>query len=232
MDTKSQDLFSARWSSADEMRKIMSADVYKDYVLGLIFYKAVSDSQLRTVVELLEESEPRDMHEAQEIYEGLKGKEEFVDVQDELKIRYGCAIEPEHTFTAFYNHINDGTFLVKELGEAFNDIEQSTIGNEGHRERNYPLHFGKYNVFDLLHLVFRHVDVEFVMHLHNHLCAERFARPRVFFGVQTPVDTHHRHLDNVCCGTLNGRIDGIALSKRTHGGVVRKNVWQIAFASE
>ena len=133
MDTKSQDLFSALWSSADEMRKIMSADVYKDYLLGLIFYKAVSDSQLRTVVELLEERKPRDMHEAQEIYEGLKGKEEFVDVQDELKIRYGCAIEPEHTFTAFYNHINDGTFLVKELGEAFNDIEQSTIGNEGHK---------------------------------------------------------------------------------------------------
>ncbi len=49
MDTKSQDLFSALWSSADEMRKIMSADVYKDYLLGLIFYKAVSDSQLRTV---------------------------------------------------------------------------------------------------------------------------------------------------------------------------------------
>ena len=67
MDTKSQDLFNALWSSADEMRKIMSADVYKDYLLGLIFYKAVSDSQLRTVVELLEESEPRDVHEAQEI---------------------------------------------------------------------------------------------------------------------------------------------------------------------
>ena len=50
MDTKSQDLFNALWSSADEMRKIMSADVYKDYLLGLIFYKAVSDSQLRTVL--------------------------------------------------------------------------------------------------------------------------------------------------------------------------------------
>ena len=108
----------------------------------------------------------------------------------------------------------------------------TTIGNEGHGERNYPLHFRKYDIANLLHLVFRHVEVEFVMHLHNHLCAERFARPRVFFGVQTPVDTHHRHLDNVCCGTLNGRIDGIALSKRTHGGVVLKNVWQIAFASE
>ena len=133
MDTKSQDLFSALWSSADEMRKIMSADVYKDYLLGLIFYKAVSDSQLRTVVELLEERKPKDMQEAQEIYEGLKGNDGFSDVQEELKIRYGCAIEPEHTFTAFYNHINDGTFLVKELGEAFHDIEQSTIGNEGHK---------------------------------------------------------------------------------------------------
>lgn len=32
---KQEELNSALWASADEMRKTMSADVYKDYLLGL-----------------------------------------------------------------------------------------------------------------------------------------------------------------------------------------------------
>ena len=34
------------WSCADIMRGSMIADEYKDYVLGLVFYKHISDSQL------------------------------------------------------------------------------------------------------------------------------------------------------------------------------------------
>ena len=41
-----RDLNSALWAAADEMRRVMSADVYKDYLLGLVFYKALSDKML------------------------------------------------------------------------------------------------------------------------------------------------------------------------------------------
>ena len=37
------------WSCADSMRGSMSADEYKDYLLGLVFYKHTSDSQLYDV---------------------------------------------------------------------------------------------------------------------------------------------------------------------------------------
>ena len=38
-----KDLQSSLWAAADEMRAKMTADVYKDYLLGLIFYKSLSD---------------------------------------------------------------------------------------------------------------------------------------------------------------------------------------------
>jgi len=31
------------WAGADDMRKSMSADDYKDYLLGLVFFKNLSD---------------------------------------------------------------------------------------------------------------------------------------------------------------------------------------------
>ena len=133
METKSQELFGALWGAADEMRKIMSADVYKDYLLGLIFYKALSDMQLEAVVDLLEDRKPASMQEAQSIYEKAQNSDSKDDLQEELRLKFGCVIAPQHTFTAFYNHINDGTFLIKDLSEAFIAIEQSGISKDGHK---------------------------------------------------------------------------------------------------
>ena len=46
MSLTARDLNAALWAAADEMRQVMSADVYKDYLLGLVFYKALSDKIL------------------------------------------------------------------------------------------------------------------------------------------------------------------------------------------
>lgn len=53
MSLTARDLNAALWAAADEMRLVMSADVYKDYLLGLVFYKALSDKILVEAYELL-----------------------------------------------------------------------------------------------------------------------------------------------------------------------------------
>ena len=52
MDNLNTKLFSA----ADNLRSKMDASEYKNYLLGLIFYKYLSDKLLQKVVELAEES--------------------------------------------------------------------------------------------------------------------------------------------------------------------------------
>lgn len=45
MSLTARDLNAALWAAADEMRSVMSADVYKDYLLGLVFFPTKSLSK-------------------------------------------------------------------------------------------------------------------------------------------------------------------------------------------
>lgn len=122
-------LGAALWDAANSMRGSMSADEYKDYLLGLVFYKHISDNQLYEVVDLLEDREPESLDEAQKLYEEAYNgdKEEWEDLQQELVEKYGFAISPENTFTSFYNKINDNTFTTDNLRQAMRDIEQKVM---------------------------------------------------------------------------------------------------------
>lgn len=121
----SKELFSALWSAADVMRQKMSADAYKDYLLGLTFYKSLSDKYLSKVALLLENDSEASLEDAQKLYEESKDSDDWEDLCEELKEDFGCIIQPEHTFVAFYNQINDGSFLLENLSQAFRNVEQS-----------------------------------------------------------------------------------------------------------
>ncbi|MBQ1335351.1 MAG: SAM-dependent DNA methyltransferase [Selenomonadaceae bacterium] len=120
----SQELNQALWNAANVMRSTMSADEYKDYLLGLVFYKYLSDRQLYAVVDLLEDREPESLEEAQKIYDESVNGEDWEDLQEELEEKYGFAIEPKYTFTALYNEINEKTFATDHLRQAMRDVEQ------------------------------------------------------------------------------------------------------------
>lgn len=119
------DLYQALWASADEMRATMNADKYKDYLLGLVFYKALSDRQLHAAYDLMNDAVPPSLDEAQECYEKAWESEDGDDLRDELSEKFDCVIAPKKTFTAFYRKVNDGTFMLDDLSQAFRDVEQS-----------------------------------------------------------------------------------------------------------
>ena len=49
----SKDLISVLWSGADILRSKMDANEYKNYLLGIIFYKYLSDSFLIKVYDMI-----------------------------------------------------------------------------------------------------------------------------------------------------------------------------------
>lgn len=123
-----RDLNAALWAAADEMRRVMSADVYKDYLLGLVFYKALSDKVLVEAYDLLNDEKPESLDVAQTAYAKALLDGSWEDLSRELNNRFGCVIHPKRTFTAFYNKINERTFMLSELRQAFRDIEAASGG--------------------------------------------------------------------------------------------------------
>ena len=83
---ESKDLLQVLWSGADVLRGKMDANEYKTYLLGLIFYKYLSDSYLAKVYDLLNDETPDDLQEAQKQYEEVMKTEDAKD----LPSRFWC----------------------------------------------------------------------------------------------------------------------------------------------
>ena len=64
----SKDLISVLWSGADILRSKMDANEYKDYLLGIVFYKYLSDSFLIKVYDMICGGRPDSLRKALEVY--------------------------------------------------------------------------------------------------------------------------------------------------------------------
>lgn len=134
--TTKKELSTALFSAADVLRSKMDANEYKNYLLGIIFYKYLSDKLLYHVGEVLENDPNLPLQYDQKLYEENHQDE---DLQDEIKDFLSFSLEPEHTFTYILNEINGKarddkgirTFQISDLADAFNDIESTSQDFEG-----------------------------------------------------------------------------------------------------
>lgn len=113
------------FSAADNLRSKMDASEYKNYLLGLIFYKYLSDKLLEKVVELAEESlEEYNKQEKQtQLYEDLLADEETKnDLIETLVDTLGYNIEPKYLFNVLTSQAKQNTFQLNDLNKAFIDL--------------------------------------------------------------------------------------------------------------
>ncbi|WP_192983567.1 type I restriction-modification system subunit M [Marinilactibacillus psychrotolerans] len=119
-------IYQSLWNSADILRSKMDASEYKNYTLGLIFYKYLSDNLLHHAADLLEEK-VADLNEAQQVYaDAFNDPEIKDDLIDELKFDFSYVLEPKLTFTALMQSIYKGKFQLEDLAQGFRNIEQSS----------------------------------------------------------------------------------------------------------
>ena len=124
-EIRQDDLNTRLWSAADEMRKTMSADDYKDYLLGLVLYKKLPDEIHYEIVDLIENRPPECPGEAKKIYEEAYASDDKEDLIDELINKFGCYLSPESTFVNLVREISERSFMLSKLAQIFRDIEQS-----------------------------------------------------------------------------------------------------------
>ena len=113
------------FSAADNLRSKMDASEYKNYLLGLIFYKYLSDRLLEKVVEIADESlEEYNKPEKQTgLYRDLLADGELKnDLIETLVDTLGYDIEPKYLFNVLTDEAKQNTFQLNDLNKAFIDL--------------------------------------------------------------------------------------------------------------
>lgn len=116
-----QQLANRIWASANNMRNKIEANEYKDYILGLIFYKFLSDTEVKYFTEVCEWEED-ELPELVENYEDLNMKNAIKECQEHI----GFFIEYKYLFSTW---LNDTSFSVQTLSEALSNFERLMSDN-------------------------------------------------------------------------------------------------------
>lgn len=124
--TQQAELQKSLWSIANTLRGNMDANDFKNYILGLIFYRYLSENLVNYVERTLLKDDGISYAEAWK-------KDEY---REELK-RYliedsnmGYFIEADNLWSEMIYKIQTGKFDISMLSKAINSISDSTLGNE------------------------------------------------------------------------------------------------------
>ena len=125
------------WNIANALRGKMNADEFRDYILGFIFYKYLSERMELYANKLLRE----DGLTFAEIDEHSPTGQEYLDViRQESVEQLGYFLKPSELFRTIASRGNSqggkpnaagtGSFILDDLGRILQNIEKSTMGAE------------------------------------------------------------------------------------------------------
>ncbi|AXR04921.1 type I restriction-modification system subunit M [Salinimonas sediminis] len=132
------------WNIADELRGKMNADGFRDYCLGFIFYKYLSERLVKACNDILKGEVEFPSYE--HLDEGDEEHAEVIgELQDEITESLGYFLKPSELFSTLAErgaHISEkakksedddvviDAFILGDLQEVLKNIERSTMGTE------------------------------------------------------------------------------------------------------
>jgi type I restriction enzyme M protein len=128
--TQQAQLHKQLWAIANDLRGNMDASEFKNYILGIIFYRYLSEN-LERVIEKDYLSE--DQITYQEAWKYPEYKQVLVQELTENS-DIGYLIEPEYLFSNMTQLIKVGKFDISVLSKAINSLGESTIGHSSQED--------------------------------------------------------------------------------------------------
>lgn len=130
-DEEKRNLEKQLWAVANVLRGKMNADEYKNYILGFIFYKYLSEKLERYVDKKLLASEKYTFSEVKE--NTKEGKSILIAVEEACINHLGFFLKPSDLFSHIVNKGSGGvsgqdTFILEDLKRVLNEIEQTSRG--------------------------------------------------------------------------------------------------------
>ncbi len=116
------------WNIANTLRGKMNADEFRDYILGFIFYKYLSERLYLYANNVLREDRLDFAAVAEDTAEGRA----ILDAVAEAAIdELGYFLKPSELFSAVAKRgSKPGNFIIADLARILNNIERSTMGTE------------------------------------------------------------------------------------------------------
>jgi type I restriction enzyme M protein len=127
------------WNIANTLRGKMNADEFRDYILGFIFYKYLSEKMYLFANKVLKEDHV-DFSQLNE--DTPEGREMLEAVKEEALDSLGYFLKPNELFheIALKGNSNvktgESSFILDELARILTHIEQSTLGTESEDDFN------------------------------------------------------------------------------------------------
>ncbi len=117
------------WNIANTLRGKMGADEFRDYILGFIFYKYLSEKMVTYADKLLKED---DISYLSIDESSDEGKEYLEAIKDEAVEKLGYFLKPSELFSEVAKRGNSDTdnFILDDLTQILRNVEQSTMGYE------------------------------------------------------------------------------------------------------
>ncbi|MBU2018519.1 MAG: type I restriction-modification system subunit M [Bacteroidetes bacterium] len=122
------------WNIANTLRGKMDADEFRDYILGFIFFKYLSEKQYLHANNLLMDEPIKD-------YKKVTKKETLDHIREDSLDELGYFLLPEELFSALAqkgsSKVKDQeNFILEDLTSILNNIEKTTLGTESEDDFN------------------------------------------------------------------------------------------------
>jgi type I restriction enzyme M protein len=131
-DEQKRILENSLWAIANLLRGKMNPDDYRDYILGFIFFKYLSEKQNIYVTELLQGEDETN-------FKKVTDTETLEALREECIIKLGYFLEPKELFETIAEKGSrkvegKSEFILDDLQAVLNHIEQSTMGEDSEED--------------------------------------------------------------------------------------------------
>lgn len=130
--SKAQEITNKIWAMANQLRGTMDASEYRDYILGYMFYRYLSERQEQHLLkdEIVEPEAGQSVNDA---YVADASGDDLNDYLEEIAASLGYAIEPKFTWPSIMERIHNNTIAPSDYQDMLDSFNHNLSLNKNAR---------------------------------------------------------------------------------------------------
>ncbi|HIY93238.1 type I restriction-modification system subunit M [Companilactobacillus sp. HBUAS56275] len=131
--SKAQEITSQIWEMANRLRSNMDASEYRNYILGFMFYRYLSEHQEQRMVQndLIDVEEGQSVNDA---YIEQASGDDLNDYLEELADSLGYAIAPQYTWQTIVDKVNDNSIAPSDFQDMLDNFNHNVDLNKNAKQ--------------------------------------------------------------------------------------------------